>query len=72
MITTDAKAIFDAYIAGLPAEERLSLVEMITRSLADPGLERSGDLPAESLRDIPGWQAGEQRGDRSEWRDRML
>jgi hypothetical protein len=72
MITTDAKAIFDAYISGLPAEERLALVEMITRSLADPMIDHIGDLPAASLREIPGWQAGEQRGDRSEWRDRML
>ena len=72
MIATDARTIFEAYVADLPAEERLALVELITRSLAKPDVVKAVDLPAIALREIPGWQAGEQRGDRSEWRDRML
>lgn len=71
MITCNVQLIYDEHIAGLSAGERLRLVELITRSMAEPELPKV-DAAAQSLRETPGWHAGDRRGDRSEWRDRAL
>jgi hypothetical protein len=73
MVSSNVQHVYDTYIANLSAGERLRLVELITRGMADPQAVRAGvDTEAPSLRDMPGWQAGERRGDRTEWRDRAL
>lgn len=73
MVSSNVQHLYDTYIAILSAGERLRLVELITRGMADPEPVKTAiDLPAQSLRDMPGWQAGERRGDRTEWRDRAL
>jgi hypothetical protein len=70
-------------VAGLSAGERLRLVELITRGMAQPQLDAAiaaaaGAVaaatpePVPAVREMPGWQAGDRRGDRSEWRDRAL
>ena len=61
--------IYDAYIAGLSADEQLVLVELITRGLAVPEPEKVVELQTQSLTQMPGWQIPDRR---SEWRDRAL
>lgn len=72
MVSSNVQHVYDNYIAILSAGERLRLVELITRGMADPQVEKVNETHAQSLRDMPGWQAGERRGDRTEWRDRAL
>ncbi len=70
MVSSPAvQQIYDAYIAGLCADEQLVLVEMITRALAAPAPEKAVDLQTQSLAQMPGWQIPDPR---SEWRDRAL
>jgi len=70
MVSSPAvQQIYDAYIAGLTADEQLVLVEMITRALAAPAPEKAVDLQTQSLAQMPGWQIPDRR---SEWRDRAL
>lgn len=73
MVSSNVQHLYDTCIASLSAGERLRLVELITRGMADPeAVKTAVDSTAQSLRDMPGWQAGERRGDGTEWRDRAL
>jgi hypothetical protein len=73
MVFSTAQEVYDTHIAGMPAGERLRLVELITRGMAGAQLEERVSIPATSEhRGTPGWQAGDRRGDNSEWRDRAL
>jgi hypothetical protein len=83
MVSSNVQEIYDAHVAGLSAGERLRLVELITRGMAQPQLDAAIAAAAEAVaanppepvpvaREMPGWQAGDRRGDRSEWRDRAL
>jgi len=73
MVSSNVQHVYDTYIVNLSAGERLRLVELITRGMAEPEpVKVPAEVHAQSLRDMPGWQAGERRGDRTEWRDRAL
>jgi hypothetical protein len=74
MVFSTAQEVYDAHIAGLPAGERLRLVELITRGMAgvDAVLDERLTVTAPSDPGRPGWQAGDRRRDNSEWRDRAL
>ena len=72
MVLSTAQEIYDAHIAGLPAGERLRLVELITRGMVGVPSEDRVAITEPSDRGRPGWQAGDRRGDNSEWRDRAL
>jgi hypothetical protein len=74
MVLSTAQEVYDTHSAGLPAGERLRLVELITRGMAglQVELEDRVTIAAPSDRGRPGWQAGDRRGDNSEWRDRAL
>ena len=72
MVSSNVQEIYDVHVAGLSAGERLRLVELITRGMAEPRLEEVAAIPAPFVRESPGWQGGEQRGSMAEWRDRSL
>jgi len=72
MLTTNVQEIFDAHIAPLTAGERLRLVEMITRSMAELDLPSADALHGEGVPDLPGWQDNDRRGNLNDWRDRTL
>jgi hypothetical protein len=74
MVFSTAQEVYDAHIAGLPAGERLRLVELITRGMVGTPdrMQDQLSITAPSDRGRPGWQAGDRRGDNSEWRDRAL
>jgi len=72
MVMSTAQEVYDAHIAGLSAGERLRLVELITRGMAELQLDTRQSVTLPSDRGRPGWQAGDKRGDNSEWRDRAL
>ena len=71
MVSSNVQDIYDLHIAGLPAGERLRLVELITRGMAEPRLD-DVVVPAQLAREMPGWQGSEPRGSMAEWRDRSL
>jgi hypothetical protein len=71
MVSSNVQEIYDVHVAGLSAGERLRLVELITRGMAEPRLEEVA-IPTPSMREMPGWQGGDQRGSMAEWRDRSL
>jgi hypothetical protein len=71
LVSSNVQEVYDIHIAALSPGERLRLVELITRGMAEPEPAKAIEH-AQSLRDMPGWQAGERRGDRTEWRDRTL
>lgn len=71
MVSSNVQEIYDAYVAGLSAGERLRLVELITRGMAEPAIPELV-LPSPAICDIPGWQVSDRRGDMAEWRDRSL
>jgi hypothetical protein len=72
MVTCNVQLIYDKHVAALSAGERLRLVELITRGMAQPSTSTQAQVPVPALREMPGWQPGDRRGDRSEWRDRTL
>jgi hypothetical protein len=79
MVSSNVQEIYDAHVAGLSAGERLRLVELITRGMAQPQLDAAlaaaaaaTPEPVSVAGEAPGWQSGDRRGDRSEWRDRAL
>jgi hypothetical protein len=72
MISSNVQEIYDMHIAGLSAGERLRLVEMITRGMAQNALDEPITVPDQVHHDMPGWQAADRRGDNTEWRDRAL
>ena len=82
MVPSNVQRIYDEHIAGLSAVERLRLVELITRGMAQP---EAGDVPvvvdvpavgvavsSDEVRVATGWQSIDRRGDLTEWRDRAL
>ena len=71
MVSSNVQEIYDVYVAGLSAGERLRLVELITRGMAEPRLEEVAVVPTTTAREMPGWQVADQRGS-AEWRDRSL
>ena len=78
MMTGNVQQIYEEHIAGLTPAERLRLVELITRGMAQPdpialeGEVSAVEMALEELRPLPGWQSTDRRGDLSEWRDRAL
>jgi hypothetical protein len=72
MVSSNVQEIYDVYVAGLSAGERLRLVELITRGMAEPRLEEVAAIATPIVREMPGWQGGDQRGSMAEWRDRSL
>ena len=73
MVSSNVQEIYDLHVAGLSAGERLRLVELITRGMAEPRLEEvAAAIPTPMVREMPGWQGGDQRGSMAEWRDRSL
>jgi hypothetical protein len=73
MVSSSVQEIYDVHVAGLSAGERLRLVELITRGMAEPRLEEVAAIPTPIVREMPGWQGGgDQRGSMAEWRDRSL
>jgi hypothetical protein len=73
MISSNVQEIYDVHVAGLSAGERLRLVELITRGMAEPRLEEVAiPIPAPTVGEMPGWQVADQRGSMAEWRDRSL
>lgn len=71
MVSSNVQEIYDLHVAGLSAGERLRLVELITRGMAEPRLEEVA-IVTPPVREMPGWQGGDQRGSMAEWRDRSL
>jgi hypothetical protein len=72
MVSCNVQQVYDAHVACLSPTERLRLVELITRGMAQPEpIDAHGIEPA-LFREIPGWQDPEPRGDLSHWRDRAL
>jgi hypothetical protein len=73
MVPSNVQQIYDEHISVLSAIERLRLVELITRGMAQPDV---GDVPGAAdeapLRNPAGWQVVDRRGDLTEWRDRAL
>jgi hypothetical protein len=74
MVSSNVQRIYDEHVAVLSAGERLRLVELITRGMAqpEPAAKTTVAAAVEVLREVPGWQPGDRRGDFSEWRDRAL
>jgi hypothetical protein len=73
MVPSNVQQIYDEHISVLSAIERLRLVELITRGMAQPDVV--GEVPATDdapLRNPAGWQVVDRRGDMTEWRDRAL
>ena len=73
MVPSNVQQIYDEHISVLSAIERLRLVELITRGMAQPDV---GEVPVVGgeapLRNPAGWQVVDRRGDLTEWRDRAL
>ena len=73
MVPSNVQQIYDEHISVLSAIERLRLVELITRGMAQPDVvaevPAADDVP---LRNPAGWQVVDRRGDLTEWRDRAL
>jgi hypothetical protein len=72
MVSSNVQEIYDVHVAGLSAGERLRLVELITRGMAEPRLEEVAAIPTPAALEMPGWQVADQRGSMAEWRDRSL
>jgi hypothetical protein len=76
MVSCNVQRIYDEYVARLSAVERLRLVELITRGMAQPDPPKEEPaavaVAAQSLNNMPGWQPGERRSAMNEWRDRAL
>jgi hypothetical protein len=79
MVPSNVQRIYDEHISGLSAVERLRLVELITRGMAQPDLgvvvHAASVEVAQSAADTrvaAGWQSTDRRGDLTEWRDRAL
>ena len=77
MVPSNVQQIYDEHISVLSAIERLRLVELITRGMAQPDVQMGGEVtPAAG--EVPmrnneaGWQSTERRGAFTEWRDRAL
>ena len=71
-ITSNVQRIYDDVVVSLSSAERLRLVELITRGLAQPEAAKDVESPAIALQAMPGWQVPDRRGGQSEWRDRAL
>jgi hypothetical protein len=74
MATGNIQRIYDEYVSTLPTGERLRLVELITRGLAEPGnvMDAPAEVPIGVIGQSAGWQPTDRRESRSEWRDRAL
>jgi hypothetical protein len=73
MVPSNVQQIYDEHISVLSAIERLRLVELITRGMAQPDVEAELPVAADApLRNPAGWQVVDRRGDLTEWRDRAL
>ena len=73
MVPSNVQQIYDEHISVLSAIERLRLVELITRGMAQPDVEAEVSVAADApLRNPAGWQVVDRRGDLTEWRDRAL
>jgi hypothetical protein len=76
MVPSNVQQIYDEHISVLSAIERLRLVELITRGMAQPDVQMGGEVtPAAGeapLHNAAGWQSTERRGAFTEWRDRSL
>jgi hypothetical protein len=75
MVPSNVQQIYDEHISVLTAIERLRLVELITRGMAQPDVGGDASVAAEAdgpLRNSAGWQVIDRRGDLTEWRDRAL
>jgi hypothetical protein len=76
MVPSNVQQIYDQHISVLSAIERLRLVELITRGMAQPegveGMATSVTASDAPLRNPAGWQSIDRRGDLTEWRDRAL
>jgi hypothetical protein len=72
VVSSTVQQIYDDYITTLSAEERLELVELITRGFAPLPPQKPVEAAIQSLRAMPGWQDGERGRDTTEWRDRAL
>ena len=79
MVPSNVQRIYDEHISELSAVERLRLVELITRGMAQPDPALLVDAPvvevaqsAPETRAAAGWQSIDRRGDLTEWRDRAL
>ncbi len=69
--------LYDEYIALLTPAERLRLVELITRGMANlaPTVSASATLDSDPSRisaEVSRWQGLENRSNGAEWRDRAL
>jgi hypothetical protein len=74
MVPSNVQQIYDEHISVLSAIERLRLVELITRGMAQPDVGADAPVAAADapLRNPAGWQVVDRRGDLTEWRDRAL
>ena len=76
MVPSNVQQIYDQHISVLSAIERLRLVELITRGMAQPDVQEGvSATPGEGHappRSADGWQSTERRGALAEWRDRAL
>ena len=72
MNSSNVQRVYEEHVSGLSADERLRLVELITRNLARPAA-KPGPLPEHGRLMTDGtWQPIDNRGNLTEWRDRVL
>jgi hypothetical protein len=71
MVSSNVQRIYDEYISTLSPTERLRMVELITRGMAQPEPINVSPLDPTTITEIPSWQATDQRGV-TQWRDRSL
>jgi hypothetical protein len=71
MVSSNVQRIYDEHVSTLSPGERLRLVELITRSLAQPEPIAVSVLDPATITQIPGWQSTDQRSVH-QWRDHTL
>jgi hypothetical protein len=76
-ISSNVRRIYDEVAMSLTLDERLRLIEMLTKTVAAPEpasatMPKTIELPVATLPTLPGWHITERRGEQSDWRDRAL
>jgi hypothetical protein len=75
-ISSNVRRIYDEVALSLTLDERLRLIEMLTKTVAEPAsaatVAKTIELPVATLPTLPGWHVTDRRGEQSDWRDRAL
>lgn len=71
MVPSNVQHVYDEHVSTLSPPERLRLVELITRGMAQPEPIVVQGIEPGTMTELPGWQHTDPRGV-VQWRDRAL